>query len=75
MIKWSWRREARPLEPRLVINPRLLELETAKQILEEIFHARASDVEDMIQRRLEEKSWRQESWHEEEELWPASFIE
>ncbi len=57
MIKWSWRLEARPLEPRLEINPRLLELETAKQILEEIFHARASDVEDMIQRRLEEKSW------------------
>jgi hypothetical protein len=73
MIK-LWRREARTFEPRLVVNRRLLELETAKQILEEIFHARPSDVEDMIKRRLEEKSWRQESWHEQEH-WPASFSE
>ena len=38
--------------------------ETAKEILEEIFHARPSDVEEMIQMRLEEKNWREESWHE-----------
>ena len=44
MIKLPWKREARPLEPRLKVNPRLLELQTAKQILEEIFHARPSDV-------------------------------
>jgi hypothetical protein len=74
MIK-LWRREARTFEPKLVVNRRLLELETAKQILEEIFHARPSDVEDMIQRRLEKKSWYEESWHEEEELWPSSFSE
>ena len=68
MIKWSWKREARTFEPRRIINPRLMELETAKEILTEIFHARPSDVDDMIQRRLEEKSWR-----EEDESWPASF--
>jgi len=34
-----------------------LELETAKKILVEVFHARPSDVEDMIQRRLDDKSW------------------
>ena len=68
MIKWSWKQEARR-----TINPRLMELETAKQILEEIFHARPSDVDDMIQRRLEEKSWNEESWQEEDESWPASF--
>jgi len=28
----------------------------AKQILDEIFRARPSDIDDMIQRRLEEKS-------------------
>jgi len=38
-----------------------LELETAKSILAEVFHARPSDVEDMIQKRLEEKSWIDES--------------
>jgi hypothetical protein len=33
-----------------MVNPMLLELETAKQILEEFFHARLSYVEDKIQR-------------------------
>ena len=73
MIKWSWKREAKTYDPRVMVNPRRLELETAKQILEEVFHARPSDVEEMIQRRLEEKNWREESWQEEEELWPREF--
>jgi len=34
MIKLPWKREARPLEPKITVNPRLLELQTAKQILE-----------------------------------------
>ena len=51
MIKWSWKQEARAVKPRRIINPRLMELETAKQILEEIFHARPSDVDDMIQQK------------------------
>jgi hypothetical protein len=70
MIKLPWKRDARPLETRLKVNPKLLELQTAKQILEEIFHARPSDVDEMIQMRLEEKNWSEESWQEEEELWP-----
>ena len=74
MIKLPWKRGARSLEPRLKVNPRILELETAKQILEEIFHARPSDVDEMIQMRLEEKNWRKESWQEEEELWPREFL-
>jgi len=62
MIKLSWnKRRARPLEPKLKVNPRLAELETAKQIFEEIFHARPSDVEEMIQMRLDEKNWRNSS--------------
>ena len=73
MIRWPRRRDARPLEPKLTVNPRLLELQTTKQILEEIFHARPSDVEDMIQRRLEEKSWGEDSWQREEGLWPRGF--
>jgi len=73
MIKWSWKREAKTFDPRVMVNPRRLELETAKQILEEVFHARPSDVEEMIRRRLEEKNWRKESWQEEEEMWPARF--
>ena len=73
MIKLPWKREARSLEPRQTVNPRLLELQTAKQILEEIFHARPSDIDEMIQMRLEEKSWSKESWREEEEPWPREF--
>ena len=72
MIK-LWRGESKPFEPRQKVNPRLLELQTAKEILGEIFHTRPSDVEDMINKRLEEKSCNEEIWHEEEELWPASF--
>jgi hypothetical protein len=55
-----------------MVNPRLLELQTAKQILEEIFHARPSDIDEMIQMRLEEKNWSKESW-QEEEPWPREF--
>ena len=73
MIRWSHRVEARLLEPRIRVNHRLLELQTAKEILAEIFHARPSDVEEMIRMRLEEKSWSKESWQEEEELWPREF--
>ena len=73
MIKLPWKRGARPLEPRQTVNPRLLELQTAKQILEEIFHARPSDIDEMIQMRLEEKSWNKESWQKEEEPWPREF--
>ncbi|MGD0953196.1 MAG: hypothetical protein ABR985_12520 [Methanotrichaceae archaeon] len=56
-----------------MVNPRLLELQTAKQILEEVFHARPADVQEMIQMRLEEKNWRKESWQEDEEMWPREF--
>jgi hypothetical protein len=38
-----------------------MELETAKEVLAEIFHARPSDVDEMIQMRLEGKNWREEN--------------
>ncbi len=37
-------------------STKALELESAKEILAEVFHVRPSVVEDMIQRRLEERS-------------------
>jgi len=73
MIKLPWKRGAIPLEPRQTVNPRLLEHQTAKQILEEVFHARPSDVDEMIRMRLEEKNWSKESWQEEVEPWPREF--
>ena len=69
-----WKRR---IEPRREVNPKVLELETAKEILAEVFHTRPADIEDMIQRRLEERSLPNEGniWPEESEakLWPATF--
>jgi len=45
MTKLPWKRGARQLGTKPTVNPRLAELETVKEILEEIFHARPSDVE------------------------------
>jgi hypothetical protein len=53
MIKLLWKRGARPLGLKPTVNPRILELQTAKEILAEIFHARPSYVEEIIERRLE----------------------
>ena len=71
-MRWPWQKEARPFEPRRRVNTKVLELETAKEILAEIFHARPADVEEMIQRRLEERDWQEEH---EEGRWPATFCQ
>ncbi len=54
-MRWPWKKEARLIEPMRSANTKALELETAKEILAEIFHARPADVEEMIQRRLDER--------------------
>ena len=51
-----------------------IELQTAKEILAEVFRASPSDVEDMIQKRLSDESLPgEESRPEEIELWPEMF--
>jgi ribose 1,5-bisphosphokinase PhnN len=67
-MRWRWKRQARLIEPRRATSTKVLELETAKEILAEVFHARPSEVEEMIQIRLEKKSLTDET-----ELWPATF--
>jgi hypothetical protein len=70
-VKWPWRQRAELYEPRRAVSSNVLELQTAKEILAEVFHARPADVEEMIQRRVEERSW---GWEEREERqWPATF--
>ena len=74
-MRWPWKcdggRTARPLS---VVNPKRLELETAKEILAEVFRARPEDVEEMIQKRLEERSLAFEQGPlPEDRLWPATF--
>jgi hypothetical protein len=53
-MRLPWIREARQIEHRPIINPNVLELQTAKEILAEVFHTRPGEVEEMIQMRLEE---------------------
>ena len=72
MILWH-RHEARPLEPKKKINIRILELQAAKEILAEIFHASPSYIEEMIQSRLEERSWTLEQMPTSDGSWPEVF--
>jgi hypothetical protein len=64
-----WKKKAILVQPRRV-STKQMELETAKEILQEVFHARPDDVEEMIQGRLEEKNYPVKC---EEGLWPATF--
>ena len=70
-MKLPWERKAILAQPRPV-STKQLELEAAKQILSEVFHVLPADVEDMIQRRLEERSWPDGY---EDGLWPATFYQ
>ena len=68
-MRLPWGREARQINSRPLSN-KALELETAKEILSEVFHARPADVEEMILRRLEEMNRYEERV---DGLWPATF--
>jgi len=39
-----------------MVNPRTLELETAKEILSELFNIRVHEVDEMIRQRMEERT-------------------
>ena len=50
-MRWPWRRQARPIEPRrAAVSIRAMELETAKEILAEIFGAMTEEVEEMMKK-------------------------
>ena len=53
-------------------DPTAMELETAKEILAEVFRVRLSEVDEMIQNRFEEVHL-QEVCCEEDGLWPQEF--
>ena len=76
-MRWPWRQRAKPVEPRPMVSIRAMELQTAKEILAEVFGARPGEVEEMIKSRLEERSWDEEKnicpEKREEGLWPATF--
>jgi len=49
-MRLPWRKKARLIEPSPMVALNVQELQTAKEILSEVFHARPSDVEEMIQK-------------------------
>jgi hypothetical protein len=77
MIGWPIVLKPKRIETGHAASTSALELETAKEILAEVFHARPGDVEEMILRRLEERSWIEKTAirpkGREEVLWPAAF--
>jgi len=48
-MRWPWRLR-RAIEPRPMVSIRAMELETAKEILAEVFGAQPGEVEEMVQR-------------------------
>ena len=69
-MRLPWRQKVRQIHPTLPVNIKAQELDTAKEILAEIFHIRPVDVEEMIQKRLEDRCLQVER---EDGLWPATF--
>jgi hypothetical protein len=58
----------------IVADARAQQLKIAKQILAEVFHTRICDVDDMIMRRLQEKSRLEENAnHANWGTWPEMF--
>jgi hypothetical protein len=53
-------------------DPKARELETAKEILAEVFRIRISEVEEMIRNRFEDAHI-SGARYEERELWPQEF--
>jgi hypothetical protein len=67
-----WKIRAKLIDPGLPPNIRIPELQTAKEILAEVFRARPGEVEEMIQKKLEKTGGPEEEYHEDG-LWPQEF--
>ena len=61
-----------PQKKAMYRDPKAMELETAKEILAEVFRVRLSEVDEMIQNRFEEVHT-QEACSEGDGLWPQEF--
>ena len=66
----SQRRLVKRSEKAPWVNPKALELQTAMEILAEVFGIRTSEVEEMLRQRSEVEV---QSCKEEGALWPESF--
>jgi hypothetical protein len=69
-MKLPWIRVETIVEPRTVINAKAQELQTAKEILAEVFRIHLSEINDMLLKRLKERGGNQEH---QDCLWPTTF--
>ncbi len=69
-MRLPWRLKVRRIDPTLPVSTKAQELDTAMEILAEIFQIRPVDVEEMIQKRLEDRCRQVER---DDGLWPATF--
>ena len=67
LMRLLWKRNARSIEPIWPVCTEALELETAKEILVDVFHTSPNQVEETMLRRPEESDWCGEG------LGPATF--
>ena len=63
----------KPQKKAMYRDPKAMELETAKEILAEVFRLRLSEVDEMIQNRFEAVDNEDIGSEENELLWPQEF--
>ena len=71
-IRWLQKRSTIALLPSPPVDPMILELQAAKEILAEVFQVRVSEVEEMILNRYDDVRY-EENNSEDEEMWPREF--
>jgi hypothetical protein len=69
-FSWPFNRKLELCGPRFMpVDPRFLELQTAKKILAEIFEIEVQEVEEMIRQRCEDGVP-----HEDRGIWPERLV-
>ena len=71
-IRWLQKRSAIALLPSPPVDPIILELQAAKEILAEVFRVRVSEVDEMILNRYDDVRYEENS-SEDGEMWPREF--
>jgi len=71
-IRWLQKRSVVALRPLPRVDPMIVELQTAKEILAEVFQVRVSEVDEMILNRYDDVRYEDNS--SEGEQWPREFL-
>ena len=71
-IRWLQKRSVVSLRPSPRVDPMILELQAAKEILAEVFRVRVSEVDEMILNRYDDVRYEENS-SEDGEMWPREF--